>query len=107
MMTKLAFLIFMQIKTFFTAFLLHCRDMDIKKEKEENFFYGHENSIYFSFFHFFNSTSVHGIFIKDEKKLNCRQKGCGQLTLDSDKSPSCRWVLKTLDIFSTFSCTKL
>ena len=53
------FLIFMQIKT---AFLLHCRGM-------ENFFYGHEHSIYFSFFCFFNFTSVHGSFIKDEKKI--------------------------------------
>ena len=63
MITKLAFLIFMQIKR---AFLLHCKGMDIKKEKKK-FFYRHENSIYFSFFHFFNFTSVHGIFIKDEK----------------------------------------
>ena len=93
----------MQIKT---AFLLRCRGTDKKKEKKKIF--SMDMNIQFTFLSFVSSTSpVHGSFIKDEKKLKCRQKGCGQLTLDSDKSPSCRWVLETLDIFSTFSCTKL
>ena len=94
----------MQIKT---AFLLHCRGTDIKKEKKKIF--SMDMNIQFTFLSFVSSTSP--LFMESsqrmKKKLKCRQKGCGQLTLDSDKSPSCRWVLKTLDIFSTFSCTKL
>ena len=46
------FLIFMQIKT---AFLLHCRGMDIKKEKKKIF--SMDMNIQFTFLSFVSSTS--------------------------------------------------
>ena len=52
MITKLAFLIFMQIKT---AFLLHCKGMDIKKEKKKIF--SMDMKIQFTFLSFISLTS--------------------------------------------------